>query len=125
MPRCPESLIREAAVRAIRLCYNQKNRTDSSLWQCLKSKQENSLIPKQQKVPDYRKSMLYYVYGIVDSASLKRQNVKSLVYPKTKKTKKHKKDQGLTQISFKMIFHEILITPMKPLENKVVFFIVP
>lgn len=69
--------------------------------------------------------MLYYVYGIVDSASLKRQSVKSLVYPKTKKIKKNKKDQGLTQISFKMIFHEILITPMKPLENKVVFIIVP
>ena len=97
LPRCPgrhSFLIRGAAARAIRLCHNQKNRTASSLWQCLKSKQENSLIPKQQKVPDYRKSMLYYVYGIVDSASLKRQCVK------VQYIGKKKKDQGLTQNKF-------------------------
>lgn len=42
-----------------------KNRTESSLWQCLKSKQEISLNQKQQKVPDYRKIMLYYIGGTV------------------------------------------------------------
>jgi len=50
---------------ACRLGHDPKNRTDSSLWRCLKSEQESSLTPKQQKVPDYRKMMLYHKRGVV------------------------------------------------------------
>lgn len=49
----------------------------------LKSEQENSLTPKQQKVPDYRKMMLLLMC-VVKHCSLYRP-VASLVLPKTKK----------------------------------------